>query len=146
MPNIHISNAILLPSIDSGLQHSIVRLHNRHIDGKQNNRSLFKRREAVVIINHDNDSQIVRYVMGANHLTGLTLNSCAIDYDAMVNLGIRGDQPVDLQIKRASTLDIWRWFWNYQDLGIQLSFKLGMLGAVLGIFSFFTDVILAILT
>lgn len=139
---LNISSIVDLPAEDSGK--SICRLHNKHIDGKKTGEKPFFRRQAVSIVNVKNGQSIIRYVMGAKSISGLTMSSCAIDYDAKSSLGIERDEVPDLLIKPASFKDIHFCFWGHHDLGIQLSYKLGFVGFCLGAFSAALDVLQAI--
>ena len=56
--SIYVDHVIQLPQGDVGLQNSIVRLNNRHIDAKKQDYSRFFRRDAVVIINTENNERI----------------------------------------------------------------------------------------
>lgn len=125
----------LLPE-DCGLQHSIVRLHNSNIDSKRLDRERFFRREAVVICNPQNGSRVLRYAMGTPGGISITKRAVALDYDAVDVLGIRFKTDVDLEIRRASTFEVYQWFWSHPDLGIRLSTRLGVMGGVLGIMGF----------
>lgn len=134
-----IKKIIRLPESDSGLQHNIVRVNNCLIDSKKQDRSRFFRREAVVIINNRNGSKVMRYVMGNPGLS-ISKEALALDYDAVDALGITYQSETDLEIRRASRLEVWQWFWRHPDQGIQLSIKLGVIGAVLGVLGFLTGI------
>lgn len=143
MPLINVTHLAELPKGDTGLQQSIVRVHNRHIDARREDKSRFNRREPVVIINKSNGERVVRYIMGSKGIPGITMASCALDYDALSTLGVRrDDESLNLEIQGANLVDIFSWFWKYPDLGIQLAFKLGILGAVLGLMGFIAEVVI----
>ncbi|RYY74418.1 MAG: hypothetical protein EOO52_12705 [Gammaproteobacteria bacterium] len=141
--SISISSVIDLPSEDAG--QTICRLHNGHIDGKKTGEKPFTRRQAVSIVNVKNGASVIRYVMGARSIAGLTMHACAIDYDARCSLGLRRDETPELVIKPASFKDIHLCYWGHHDLGIQLSYKLGFIGFCLGAFSAVLDLLQTIL-
>lgn len=124
-----------LPSEDCGLQNSIIRLHNMHLDSKRADRRRFFRRDLLVIRNEATGEKVLRYVMGNPGGNGLSItkHAVALDYDAIAVLGVRFNKEVDLVVERASRLEIYKWFYNYPDIGIRLSIRLGLLGAVLGL-------------
>lgn len=134
-----VTKVIPLPDTDSGLHNSIVRLHNVWIDGKKQDHR-FYRRDALLIVNKQNGQRVLRYVMG-NASLPVTKQACALDYDAIDALSIRYNMPVDLKIRRASRIEVYRWFWGHPDLGIQLSIRLGVGGAFLGILGFVTGLL-----
>lgn len=134
-----IKKVVRLPEADSGLQHNIVRVNNRLIDANKQDRSRFFRREPVVIINSGNGSKVLRYVMG-NPGLGISKDALALDYDAVDALGITYHAETDLEIRRASRREVWQWFWKHPDQGIQLSIKLGVMGAILGVLGFLTGI------
>lgn len=131
-----ILTVVRLPSEDSGLQNSIVRLHNRNIDSKRKDRSRFFRREPVVICNRANGASVLRYVMGTPGGISITKNAVALDYDAIDVLGVRFNDQVELELKRASSAEIYKWFWFHPDLNVRISIRLGITGGVLGILGF----------
>lgn len=137
--SITISSVVDLPLEDAG--QTICRLHNRHIDGKKTGEKPFVRRQAVSIRNLKNGASVIRYVMGAKSIAGLTMNACALDYDAKSSLGLSKDEIPELLIEPASFKDIHFCFWSHHDLGIQLSYKLGFIGFCLGAFSAVLDII-----
>lgn len=96
-----ILTVVRLPSEDSGLQNSIVRLHNRNIDSKRKDRNRFFRREPVMICNSANGASVLRYVMGTPGGISITKNAVALDYDAIDVLGVRFNDLVELEIGRA---------------------------------------------
>ncbi|MFC1337423.1 MAG: hypothetical protein G8D89_16335 [gamma proteobacterium symbiont of Clathrolucina costata] len=138
---IYVDEVANLPERDVGLHNSIVRLHNSHIDAEKHDRSRFFRREAVVIINSKNKAKILRYVMGNPGTVSIPKSGAAIDYDAIDVLGIRYREAVELEIRRARTLEVYQWFWFHPDLSVRLSIRLGVIGAFLGVLGFFTGVI-----
>ena len=134
-------SVVPLPKADSGLQNSIVRLNNLHIDAKKLDSSRFFRREAVVIVNNDNQEKILRYVMGHSNLS-IKKDELALDYDAVDCLGINvKDADSDLTVRKASFIEVLAWLCGHQDLSISISVRLGLIGAALGILGFATGVI-----
>ncbi len=123
-----ISQLMLLPKEDSGIHNLLIRVHGCHI------KSTFQRRQPVVIVNPENGAKCIRYVMGGGSLAGLTKTSAALDYDAMDSLGFKMNkvQPCDLIIRKAKPFETYRFFTRHPDLSVQLSIKLGLLGAGLG--------------
>tara|TARA_B100000446_G_scaffold184352_1_gene206134 strand:- start:17432 stop:17869 length:438 start_codon:yes stop_codon:yes gene_type:complete len=130
-------SVVRLPPEDSGLQHSIVRLNNNHIDSKKHDTTKFFRRDAVVVINQDNGEKVLRYVMGNPGLS-ITKDSLAIDYDAVDHLGIKYKEQVNVEVRAASAIEVLMWFWHHPDLSVNLSVRLGVIGAVLGVLGFMT--------
>ncbi|MGI0649467.1 hypothetical protein ACRCPS_31105 [Pseudomonas aeruginosa] len=132
---LEVEKVLELPPDDAGLQNSIVRLHNMHLDSKRSDRSRFFRRDLLVIRNIATGEMVLRYVMGNPGGNGLSItkHAAALDYDAIAVLGIRYNRDVDLVIERASRLEIYKWFYNYPDIGIRLSIRLGVLGGALGL-------------
>lgn len=128
-------SAVRLPTEDSGLQHSIVRLNNVHIDSKKLAKSKFYRRESVVIENTANGHKVFRYVMGNPGLS-ITKNDLAIDYDGIDLLGISYKEESTLIVRKASIFETINWFWSHPDVGINLSIRLGLIGAFLGVLGF----------
>lgn len=142
---IDVDNVVQLPSGDAGLHNNIVRLNNLHIDSKKRDISRFFRREAVVVENIKNKEKVLRYVMGNPGGISISKSGAALDYDAIDGLGIKYREAVSLKIRRASAAEIYQWFWIYPDLGIRLSIRLGVVGAMLGIMGFLTGIITALL-
>lgn len=142
---IDVDNVVQLPSGDTGLHNNIVRLNNLHIDSKKRDISRFFRREAVVVENTKNKEKVLRYVMGNPGGISISKSGAALDYDAIDGLGIKYREAVSLKIRRASAAEIYQWFWIYPDLGIRLSIRLGVVGAILGIMGFLTGIITALL-
>ena len=130
------NNVIALPTEDSGLQNNIVRFENSNV-------KFFGRRTPVIITNSDNNQSVIRYVMGNNgSIKGLTRKSLAVDYDALVDLQIQQyGQPVLLAVRQASLIQCMTMLNNSPDLNIKISFRLGVLGAVLGFIGLLTSVI-----
>ncbi|CAD0264198.1 conserved hypothetical protein [Pseudomonas veronii] len=122
---------------DCGLQHSIVRLHNSNIDSKRLDRKRFFRREALVICNSQNGARVLRYAMGTPGGISITKRAVALDYDAVDVLGVIFKTAVELEIRRASTFEVYKWFWNHPDLSVRLSPRLGVTGGILGVMGFF---------
>jgi hypothetical protein len=135
-----VNEVVRLPFVDSGLHNSIVRLNNRNMDSTRSDQARFFRREALVIINKTDGSKILRYAMGSAGI-GIRKNSIAIDYDGVDSLNVTFKEPVDLEIRRARRLEILQWFLRHPDQSVQLSIKLGLAGAVLGVMGFLTGVI-----
>lgn len=139
--SIAVEQVVQIPSGDSGLQNSIVRIHNMHIDSKKRNKSRFYRRDAVVIENNVTGEKILRYVMGNPGGISISKTAVALDYDAVDALGISFREPVTLVVRRANAIEVYQWFWSHPDLNVQLSMRLGLVGTVLGIIGFFTGLI-----
>jgi len=130
---IDVVRIVELPHEDSGLQHSIIRMHNLHIDSKRKDRSRFFRREPLVVLNPGNGEKVIRYAMGNPGGLSIKKHEVSLDYDAIATLGVRFNRDVELVVRRASTLEIMSWFFNYPDLGIRWSMRLGLLGGALGV-------------
>lgn len=135
-----IENVIRLPSEDSGLQHCIVRLNNYNMDSTRKDKSRFFRREPLVIINNNNGCKVLRYAMGHSGLR-ICKNAIGLDYDAVDALNVSYEQCVNLEVRRAKPWEIWGWFWRHPDQNVQLSIKLGVAGAVLGVMGFMTGIV-----
>lgn len=121
-----------LPDEDVGLSNSIVRLENHHI-GK----GKIKRRTALHIKNDENDQWIIRYAMGnGGKVKGLKKEFIALDYDGVNELGVYFKQDVTLSVREAGWWDITKWFWTFPDLNVKFSFRLGVIGFLLGVISF----------
>ncbi|MFC6674322.1 hypothetical protein [Marinobacterium aestuariivivens] len=140
-----IDTVVRLPMEDSGLQHSIVRLNNRNIDSRREDRNRFFRREPVMIVNPESRTKVLRYAMGNPGHLSIPKCAVALDYDAVDALGIRSKDTVNLEVRRAKRWEVWQWFWYHPDQSVQLSIKLGVVGAVLGIMGFLNGVIPLIL-
>ena len=138
---IQVNTVVPLPYGDAGLHNSIVRLHNLHIDSKKKDHSRFFRRSAVVIINSQTGEKILRYVMGNPGGISISKYSAALDYDAVDALGITFKHDVSLSIRKANTIEVYRWFLSHPDLAVRLSIRLGVVGSVLGVLGFLTGII-----
>jgi hypothetical protein len=121
---------------DCGLQHCIVRLHNSNIDSKRLDRNRFFRREALVVFNAENGARVLRYAMGTPGGISITKHAIALDYDAVDALGVKFKTAVDLELRRATTFEVYQWFWKHPDLNVRLSTRLGVVGGILGIMGF----------
>lgn len=127
-----VETVIRLPDQDSGLQHCIVRFNNCHIDARRQNHRCFFRREPLIIRNRNDGTKVLRYAMGNSGLS-ITKQAIGLDYDAVDALNIGYKQAVDLEVRRAKRWEVWQWFWRHPDQGVQLSIKLGCVGAGLGL-------------
>jgi hypothetical protein len=134
----HVDRVVPLPSLDSGMQHSIVRLHNSRIDSRRLDKSRFFRREPLVIINPDNGAKVLRYAMGTPGGLSVGGSAIALDYDGIDALSVKFKTEVSLEVRRASPWEVYRWFWAYPDLSVRLSIRLGVVGAGLGVLGFMT--------
>lgn len=135
-----IESVVPLPPEDSGLQHCIARFNNRNIDSKREDKNKFFRREALIIENLDNRTKVMRYAMGNAGNLSITKNAVGLDYDAVDALAIRFKSEVNLSVRRAKTWEVWQWFLNHPDQTVQLSIKLGLAGATLGVLGFLTGI------
>lgn len=54
-----IETVVPLPPEDSGLQHCIVRFHNRNMDSKRKDTARFFRREPVMIVNPETKAKVL---------------------------------------------------------------------------------------
>lgn len=133
-----ISSVVRLPSSDAGIHNAIIRLNSSWIDATRQDRGKFFRRDALIILEPHTGLKTLRYAMGAAGLKGVTKDAIALDYDAVDALGISFNSPVQLQVRRASVIEVYTWFWEHPDLSVQLSIRLGVVGAVLGIMGFIT--------
>jgi hypothetical protein len=127
---------VQLPPEDSGLGNNIVRLNNSWIDSKKRNRSLYFRRNPVVIKNTENGQKIVRYVMGSPGGFAVRKGELAIDYDGMDMLGVQRGHECHLLVKRANIIESLAWLVSHPDLNVSLSIRFALLGAALGMASF----------
>lgn len=144
-PTFVASCVVELAKEDRGIGHSIVRLNTARIDQSRQDKSCFFRREAVRIYNPANKQFIIRMPMGGGGLKGLTRECLALDYEAIDALGIKGslkDGPLntELIVSRAGFISIYRYYWNFPDIGYQValrlgivSFFIGLLGAIFGV-------------
>lgn len=135
-----IEKVVRLPQDDSGLQHCIARFHNRNMDSKRKDPERFFRREPIVIINPETQAKVLRYAMGNAGTLSIEKNAIALDYDAIDVLGVLYKTPTNLEVRRAKRWEVWLWFWSHPDHSVQLSIKLGVFGAVLGVMGFLTGV------
>lgn len=131
MKKLLIKQSMMLTGDDAGLGNLIARIHNTHI------KRTFKRRDAVIIKNIDNGASIIRYVMGGSYLfEGKPSSLIAFDYDGYDTLGLpyKPTEVIDcnLQVRKATVLEKYLYLSKHPDLSIQLSIRLGLLGAVLG--------------
>lgn len=124
-----------LSSDDSGPAHGIVRFYNGHIDAAKLDKQKFFRRQAVTIRNMNNKEFVIRYAMGSAGMK-LDRKSLAIDYDGVDALGLTYGKPCDIQVRQATSLEIYRWYWTHSELPIQLSVRLGVAGCILGVAGF----------
>lgn len=130
-----------LPKTDSGINNQIVRVPNTWIDRKKLDRTKLFRREPVIVTYQSTGASVLRYVMGVadgQMQIRMGTNSIALDYDAIDSLGLPffTSDPARITIRRATEFEKYRYFWNHQDLGIQLSIRLGLAGAALGVMGF----------
>jgi len=125
------TKAIGLPAEFCGPQHSVVKLFGAHIQGR-NKENVFKRREAVLIKNVENGQTCIRYAMGGGNLP-LDRFTFAIDYDGMVELGVRKDEKINVVMKKASTFDLMKMYYSHPEVGIRFSFRLSVVGVVLAV-------------
>ena len=133
---IQVNQPIELNSHDSGIHQSIVRLNNQYIDSKRKNKDKFFRREPVIVTNTENGNSVLRYVMGQSNYLGMTKRAIGLDYDAIDALGSGFHQEVKFSVRKATILEVYQWLSKHPDLSIQLSIKLGLVGAFLGILGF----------
>lgn len=127
-----INQVIRLSEADSGLSQSIVRCYNGYIDSKKLDKSKYFRRQAVIIENKHNGLKILRYVMGS---AGMPINRSTIglDYDGIDMLGVKFKVPVILNVRKASLLDTYIWFWKHPDLIVRTGIRLAVFGIGLSI-------------
>jgi len=137
-PTFVASCVVELTKEDRGLGHSIVRLNTARIDQSRQDKSCFFRREAVRIYNPKTRQFIIRMPMGGGGLKGLSRDCVALDYEAIDALGIRSslkDGPLntELIISRAGFFSIYRYYWNFPDIGYQVALRLGMVSFFIGL-------------
>ncbi|HEP8970320.1 TPA: hypothetical protein VDU83_002658 [Pseudomonas aeruginosa] len=132
---------VQLPPEDSGIQNSIVRFHNSRMDSKKADKSRFFRREPLMIINPETGARVLRVAMGNPGLEGIVKNGVGLDYDAVDALGVRFNRDVKLEVRRATILDVYQWYWQHPDVGLRLSSRLGIVGGILGVLGFVVGVI-----
>jgi hypothetical protein len=130
---------------DIGIQKAIVRLHNSRVDVSKADPTRFSRREAVVLTNPANGASTLRFVMGVGAgISGFHKNAIAMDYDGRDGLGVTlGDVDPHVEVRKASTLEVYRHFLNHPDAGYRVATQLGVLGAGLGLLSLVITFILA---
>ncbi len=116
---------------DSGPSNCIVRVHNLHI-------AHFKRRQLVVIKHPATGRRTLRYVMGGGgKVKGLTKTTLAIDYDALVDLGVtRTKSGLTLEMRKANWLDAFGWYWNSPDVLVMLNWRFLLVAMALTLISF----------
>lgn len=136
----NVETIVRLPPEDSGVQHSIIRLHNCRIDRKRLDKARFFRREPLIIHNLESGVKVLRYAMG-HGTTSVRKCEIALDYDAVDALGVKYKTPVEVQVRRASIFEVYRWYWRHPSLSVQLSIRLGVTGAALGLLGFTTGLI-----
>ncbi len=93
-----------------------------------------------MIVNPETKAKVLRNAMGNPGNLSITKLAVALDYDAVDALGVRFKDTVNLEVRRARRWEVWQWFWNHPDQSVQLSIKLGVVGAVLGVMGFLTGV------
>lgn len=123
---INANNTVRLPDVDSGPNNNLVRVHNLHMKH-------FKRWMAVCITNTENGKWTIRYIVGANHLKGLTLTSLGVDYDARVELAIKDNHDAKLTLKKATFWQVQIWLWKTPNLHNRYGNYWGVLGTILGL-------------
>lgn len=125
-------NIIKLPAADLSYQTDIVRFHNSMIDSHKKDKSMFFRRDAVLVMNPVTGGKVVRYAMGNSGIKGLTKDSVAIDYDAAVELNVKFGDPCSVLVRRAKTHEVISWFLHHKDLNVRISMRLSILSVLLG--------------
>jgi hypothetical protein len=131
------TTVVRLPKEDSGLSLSIVRFYNGHIDSNKIDKRKFFRRDMVVLENTLNGKKILRYAMGSSSISKLSIS---IDYDGSDRLGLKS-KDCSIRAYRASTMEIIKWYLYHDDMSVQLSIRLALLGAALGVLGFMTSLI-----
>ena len=131
-----IVKVLALKERDFGFASYIVRVNNSLMDASKKNKDKYFRREAVLIVNPENDTRILRYVVGNPGTMSLTKSTIGLDYDGLDSLGIKFRDKVNLIVTKATRFEVYRWYMNHQDLNVRISMRLGVLGAVLGIIGF----------
>jgi len=132
-PSFNAQRVVELPLHDQGLQNSIVRVYSARIDRTRKDAGRFRRRQPVLISNPEADTETLRFVMGAGK-GGVKKNEIALDYDAVDALGIRFTQPVELQVRPATWLEVMRHYLDHPDMGIRVSMRMAVWGIYLGLF------------
>jgi len=123
---VHATSTVRLLNSDSGPSNNIVRVNNNHMP-------YFRRWMPVCITNKENGTWIIRYVIGANRLKGLTLDSLGIDYDAQHDLKIKDRSDVNLTLQKATFWEIQKWLLRSPELNSRYGNYWGILGTILGI-------------
>ncbi|WP_413495483.1 hypothetical protein [Shewanella baltica] len=136
-----VDKVIRLPEEDEGGM-GIVRMCNYNIVSSPSRlkvltRKRFLRKKPVTIQNLDNGLWILRYAMGNPGNLSLTKSQIAIDYDGIQQLGLQlHTNPVNLKVTDSTQLEIFKHFWDHQDLNIRISMRMGAIGLVLGAIGF----------
>ncbi len=133
---IHVKKLFLLPQNESGSHHNLVRIHSSWVDATRRRLDRFYRNETVCITNTVNNLSIIRQINGGGGIKGFTRDAIAIDYDgrdALMIKGVKDNIDCDLTVRLASWFEIYRYYYNHQDMGYQVSMRLGIIGTVLGI-------------
>lgn len=135
-----VDKVIRLPEEDEGGM-GIVRMCNYNIVSSPSRRQVltkrFMRKKPVTIQNLDNGFWILRYAMGNSGNLSLTKNQIAIDYDGIQQLGLKlHTNPVNLKVTDSTQLEIFKHFWDHQDLNIRISMRMGAIGLFLGAIGF----------
>ena len=131
-PDFMADRVIELPERDQGIQNSIVRMYSHRIDKSKRDPKRFLRRQAINIRNVDTGNCTIRFVMGAGQL-GVKKNELALDCDACDALGIRFRQPVNLEVRAATKLEVMKFYFHHPDMSIRVSMRLAVLGIYLGV-------------
>jgi hypothetical protein len=140
---INVTKLKRLPAEDQDMNKLIVRIQNLLVDpeGTGLDPKRFTRRQPVIIKNRLNGKSILRFVFGVGakvpdfHGT----DTIALDYEAMIGLGLRKKKwrlPVDLLVRPAWPWEVWWFYWNHPDYGTRLVMRLGMLGFLLTVAAF----------
>jgi len=140
-PHFLSTHVVELDKDDRGLERSIVRMNTSRMDQSRQNKAAFFRRQPVKIYNPLTGLSIIRMPMGGGGLKGLSRDSIALDYDAIDALGIKGNfkngpLDVELVVSRAKAFSIYRYYWNYPEVGYKLAMRISMLGFILGFAGF----------
>ncbi|MFC5079535.1 hypothetical protein VTH8203_01522 [Vibrio thalassae] len=137
---LNVNTIVRLPLHDSGYTHCIARLSNAYV-GRSPQK--YRRRKVLYIKNIENGRWILRYVMGAGGLPGLTKDAVALDYDGIEALGANRKE-CSLEIKPATFFQRQIWLCNHPDLVVSTSFRLCWIGLLLTVEAIF-DRVLALL-
>ncbi len=134
-----IETVVPLPPEDSGLQHCIAGSITATWIPSEKTRPVFQ--EGAGYDRKPRDQSKGSPVCdGQPRNLSITKLAVALDYDAVDALGVRFKDTVNLEVRRAGRWEVWQWFWNHPDQSVQLSIKLGVVGAVLGVMGFLTGV------